>query len=284
MAKVNLFGKTIEEKTLLREKFVEPPFSILDSKSGSWKIRKQKWKDLGIKSELGRNSPSIHMGSENVKNNVDNYTSIFDPVLCELIYKWFCPEKGKILDPFCGGSVRGIVATYLGYKYVGIDLRQEQIDSNNEQANNIIKENKPIYLVGDSNVVLDNITDIFDFVFSCPPYFNLEKYSDLDADLSNMDYDKFLSIYGNIIKKCCNLLKPNSYACFVVGEIRDKNGYYVGLVPDTINLFKKCGMKYYNEGILSTPIASASMRAENNMKNKKLTKVHQNILVFKKVI
>lgn len=37
-------------------------------------------------------------------------TSIFDPVLCELAYRWFTPADGSILDPFAGGSVRGIVA------------------------------------------------------------------------------------------------------------------------------------------------------------------------------
>ncbi len=39
-------------------------------------------------------------------------TSIFDPVLCELAYRWFCPPGGLILDPFAGGSVRGIVAVH----------------------------------------------------------------------------------------------------------------------------------------------------------------------------
>lgn len=282
MAVVNLFGKVIDDKNILRDKFLEPPFTILDSKSGSWKNRKLNWKSLGIKSEIGRESPCIHMDTQNVKNNKVDYVSIFDPVLCELMYNWFCPSGGNILDPFCGGSVRGIVACYLGFKYTGIDLRQEQIDSNNEQANTILKDNKPVYLVGDSNKVLDTLNGSFDFIFSCPPYFNLEQYSDLKEDLSNMDYNNFLSAYESIIRKSCNLLKKDCYACFVVGEVRDENGFYVGLVPDTINLFKKCGMKYYNEAVLSTPIASASMRAENNMKNKKLTKVHQNILIFKK--
>ena len=41
-------------------------------------------------------------------------TSIFDPVLCELAYRWFCPPGGVVLDPFAGGSVRGIVASKLG--------------------------------------------------------------------------------------------------------------------------------------------------------------------------
>jgi hypothetical protein len=53
-------------------------------------------------------------------------TSIFDPVLCELAYRWFCPPGGLVLDPFAGGSVRGIVAAKLGRQYVGYDLRPEK--------------------------------------------------------------------------------------------------------------------------------------------------------------
>jgi len=40
--------------------------------------------------------------------------SIFDPVACELSYRWFCPKEGEVLDPFAGGSVRGIVANFYG--------------------------------------------------------------------------------------------------------------------------------------------------------------------------
>ena len=65
-------------------------------------------------------------------------------------------------------------------------------------------------------------------------------------------------------------------------QVRNKKGNYIGFVPDTIRAFEKCGMKFYNEAILLNAIASASMRAENNMKNQKLTKVHQNVLIFKK--
>ena len=61
-------------------------------------------------------------------------TSIFDPVLCELIYRWFAPKAGVVLDPFAGGSVRGIVAARLGLTYVGIDLRAEQVAANREQG------------------------------------------------------------------------------------------------------------------------------------------------------
>lgn len=284
----DLFGNEIIKDELLRDKFIEPPFSILDTKSGSWQKRKTLWKRKGIQSEVGRDATTFNMkkwSDEKLDDNkLPSDTSIFDPALCELLYHWFCPNGGSILDPFAGGSVRGIVSNYLGYKYTGIDIRQEQVDSNREQALKLLDvNNQPQWYVGDSNKVLDGSwNNLFDFVFSCPPYFDLEVYSELEGDISNMSYNKFIESYYSIIKKSCALLKRNSYACFVVGEVRNKEGNYIGFVPDTIKGFENCGMKFYNEAILLTSIASASIRANGNMKYQKLVKVHQNVLIFKK--
>jgi DNA modification methylase len=283
----DLFGNQIIRDELLRDKFIEPPFSVLDTKSGNWQKRKKLWVSKGIKSEVGRdnkqvNSIRLETNGEDITKNP--YQSIFDPALCEVLYHWFCEDGGKILDPFAGGSVRGIVANYLGYKYSGIDIREEQVQSNREQALNILPiNNQPQWYVGDSNELLDsNWNYEFDFVFSCPPYADLEVYSDLQGDISNKPYNEFLRLYESIIKKSCNLLKSGGYACFVVGEVRDKKGNYIGFVPDTIKAFQNCGMKFYNEAILLNAIASASMRANGNMKTQKLVKIHQNVLVFRK--
>ena len=280
--KFDLFGNPIIEDVLLRDKFIEPPFSILDTKSGSWQNRKKQWSRIGIKSEIGRDSAVIHMDSKKQDKNNSNYVSIFDPALCEVLYRWFCPDSGTILDPFAGGSVRGIVANKLGYSYTGIDIREEQIESNYEQGREILKDNCPEWICGDSNVELDLFDKSFDFVFSCPPYADLEVYSELDGDISNKPYNEFLKLYESIINKSCKLLKKGGYACFVVGEVRDKNGNFYGFVPDTIKCFLNSGMKYYNEAILLNPVASASMRASGNMKTQKLVKIHQNVLIFKK--
>lgn len=285
--KVDLFGNEIVKDELLRDKFIEPPFSILDTKSGNWQKRKRLWIGKGLKSEVGRDAKAFNINDwvkDKTGQNMPSAVSVFDPALCEVLYHWFCKDGGNILDPFAGGSVRGIVANYLGYKYTGIDIRQEQIDSNREQAMDILPiENQPQWYVGDSNKLLDDKWNVdFDLVMSCPPYADLEVYSDLEGDISNKPYKKFLELYESIIEKSCKLLKSGGYACFVVGEVRDKNGYYIGFVPDTIKAFEKCGMKFYNEAILLNAIASASMRANGNMKSQKLVKVHQNVLVFKK--
>ena len=284
MENFDLFGNVIIKDELLRDKFIEPPFSILDTKSGNWQKRKKLWINKGIKSEVGRDVSVINMDTESKENNSTEYVSVFDPALCEVIYHWFCKDGGNILDPFAGGSVRGIVANYLGYNYYGIDIREEQIQSNRDQAIKILAiDNQPNWYVGDSNLVLNDKFNIeFDLVFSCPPYADLEVYSNLDGDISNKPYNEFLKLYESIIEKSCRKLKIGGYACFVVGEVRDKKGNYYGFVPDTINAFKKCGMNFYNEAILLNAIASASMRANGNMKSQKLVKVHQNVLIFKK--
>tara|TARA_R110000744_G_scaffold275623_6_gene388462 strand:+ start:35 stop:907 length:873 start_codon:yes stop_codon:yes gene_type:complete len=287
MTNKDLFGNEIIINPLLRDKFIEPPFSILDTKTGSWIKRKKQWNNVGIKSEVGRDV-KVNASFNPLKGNPKRFekiqTSIFDPALCEVLYYWFCKDGGEILDPFAGGSVRGIVANYLGYNYTGIDIRQEQIDSNREQAIDILEvNNQPNWFVGDSNEILNGISKKYDFVFSCPPYADLEVYSDLDGDISNMDYENFMKAYEEIINKSCKLLKDDGYACFVVGEVRDKKGDYIGFVPDTINAFKKAGMKFHNEGILLNQLGNAAMRASSQFpKNKKLVKVHQNILIFKK--
>lgn len=286
--------KSIEEenkngKQILRGKFIEPPFSVLDTKGGYWKERKKKWKEVGILSEVGRGD---NLTGLNGFNNNSNYekrksytgTSIFDPVLCELMYSWFSEEGDSILDPFAGGSVRGIVAQKLNRKYVGIELRPEQVCSNNIQAIDIFgRADKPIWINGDSNIILDSMNDKYDMIFSCPPYSDLEVYSDIDGDLSNMDYDNFIKNYDSIIKKSCSLLKDNCFACFVVGDIRDKNGYYRGFVADTIKIFNKYNLMLYNDAVLlENGLNTAAMRADKYMKSKKLVKVHQNVLIFKK--
>ena len=208
-------------------------------------------------------------------------TSIFDPVLCELVYRWFCIPGGRILDPFAGGSVRGIVATKLGYEYVGIDLSSRQIKANREQANNICDEIVPTWVVGDAREIKKKAKGEYDLIFSCPPYHDLEVYSEDKKDISTLSYEDFIKAYRQIIKSCVSMLKEDRFACFVVGEIRDKKGFYKGLVPDTIRAFENAGARYYNEAILVTAVGSLPIRIGRQfIAGRKIGKTHQNVLVF----
>lgn len=208
-------------------------------------------------------------------------TSIFDPVLTELCYKWFCPPGGVILDPFAGGSVRGIVAGVLGFEYHGCELRPEQVAANREQADEICPVIEPVWIEGDSAETVPLWDGAADFVFSCPPYGNLEIYSDDPADLSAMSDEGFRDAYRAIISAAVAKLKPNRFACFVVGDYRGKDGFYVNLPGLTIAAFEEAGARYYNEAILVTAVGSLPVRVGKQFTaSRKMGKTHQNVLVF----
>lgn len=276
----DLFGEVIKPKASgpVAERFTLPPFTILDARSGDWQERKRAWASLGINSEVGRTENLLRMSDTCSLGEKD--TSIFDPVVCELAYRWFCPAGGQVVDPFAGGSVRGIVAGALGRNYWGCDLRPEQIAANEAQADEIAPRVRPVWVCGDSMETLAD-APAADFVFSCPPYGDLEKYSDDPRDLSAMDWHAFVAAYKRIILRAVGRMKPDTFACFVVGDFRDGRGFYRNFVSETIDGFEQAGARLYNEAILATMIGSASMRVTKQFESgRKLAKTHQNVLVF----
>lgn len=293
----DLFGEKIDvvKDGVLSRRFEFPPFSVLDARSGDWQDRKRAWVSCGIKGEIGRAENLTIQGQaasfdyyrvkEGTRTTTDTQgTSIFDPVLTELCYRWFCRPGGTIVDPFAGGSVRGIVAGLLGFEYHGIELREEQVCANVEQKR-VICYDKPVrWICGDSIEQLAYAPEA-DFVFSCPPYGNLERYSENPLDLSTMDdYPTFLAAYKRIILRCTERLLPGRLAAFVVGDFRDKKtGNYRGFVADTVNAFRECGMSLYNDAVVVTPCGSLPIRVSGQFeKGRKLGKTHQNLLVFVK--
>jgi hypothetical protein len=147
-------------------------------------------------------------------------------------------------------------------------------------------ETTPTWMTGDSSTLLPTFhrseADSFDLVFSCPPYFDLEKYSDLEEDISNAgSYDSFLEVYRTIIRESCRLLRDDRFAVWVVGDVRDPDGNYRGLVSDTIRAFQDSGLSLYNQAILVTPLGSLPVRAPRFFEaGRKLGKTHQDVLVF----
>lgn len=214
----------------------------------------------------------------------DSGTSVFDPVLCELDYAWFTAEGDRVLDPFAGGSVRGVVAAMMGREYVGIDLRAEQIEANVAQAAEICGDVRPTWHVGDSLRMADIIGDAqFDHVLTCPPYGDLELYSDDPCDLSAMAPDDFDAAYAEILRQACDRLRPDRFATIVVGNYRDRRGMLRDLVGLTVRAMEAAGCGYYNDIILSTPVGSLPVRVGRQFAaTRKVGRTHQYVLNFVK--
>ena len=296
---------------LLSDRFIVPPFSVLDTQQEYWIKRRRLWLSMGIRSELGRDSSELKRTTVNGKKSMQmaftrsggfndpnvaakygkkalSQTSIFDPVLCELAYRWFSKTGDVVLDPFAGGSVRGIVAGSLQRRYIGIDLSEKQILENELQYNTISDSYAGIYqpewIVGDSMNILNLVDTHCDLIFTCPPYYNLEVYSTKEEDLSYKNsYTEFLDSYRSIIQKVCSLLKNDCFAVIVVSNFRGNSGEYYNFVGDTISAFKDCGLVFYNDCVIRKSIGTLPLRSGSLFdSSRKIGKAHENFLVFYK--
>ena len=261
----------------LQQTFIIPPFSILDTRQGYWNDRKRYWKDL-INDNGESRENTLANGSMMAEMN--NGVSILDPVLAEISNKWFGLEKCNTFDCFAGDTVFGYVSSYLGNNFTGIELRQEQTDLNNRR----VKGFNAKYICDDGRNVLNHIEENSqDLLFSCPPYFDLEVYSDLENDASNQEtYEDFIAIIENAFTSAVKCLKENRFAVITVGDVRDKNGFYYNFIDDIKRIFINNNMKLYNELILIESIGTLPQRVGRFMEHRKIGKCHQNVLVFYK--
>lgn len=270
-----------QEISSLVERFGVPPFSILEVRKGYWQKRKKLWKK--VIGENGESRTGTLFSDKTFIGDIGT-VSILDPVLCEIIISWFGLGVGtKCVDPFAGDTSFGFVSGMKGCEFTGIELRSEQAKLNQERCEKANLKSK--YINDDGQNILKHIKpNTQDLLFSCPPYFDLEVYSDLPNDASNQgSYEEFLKILENAFSGAIKTLKENRFAAIVVSNIRNtKTGCYRNFVDDVIRLFQRNGMEFYNDIILVDVVGSASQRAALNMKNRKVVKVHQNVLIFYK--
>ncbi len=272
----------------LNNDFLLPPFSIINLSRKEVLDRKRIWNDMIQDDGTSRGGATSYSNAGfkegytiNLKNNG---TSIMNPVVCELINKWFLPTKDtcNTFDCFSGDTAFGFVSSYLGNKFTGIELRQQQVDFNQSRVDEF--NLNAHYICDDGQNVAKHLEpESQDLLFSCPPYFDLEVYSDDPKDASNQSsYADFINILKNAFTNATKCLANNRFACIVVGNIRDKNGYYYDFVNDIVNIFENAGLHFYNDIILQTPVGTGALRARNTMKYRKVVKIHQNLLVFYK--
>lgn len=285
--KIDMFGFPIVDKARdMRDFFLIPPFSIINTMEKNWLARRKRWEALI--NDNGESRQNTLMKKSDTESEVgkqlqefNDGVSILDACLAEILVKWFAVTGFKAFDPFAGDTIFGYVASYLGLQFTGIELRKEQADLNNQRVH---KEFPNSFYHNDTSVNMDAYVDdnTQDFIFTCPPYIDLEVYSDDPRDLSTMGHKGFFPVYMDILIKTYRKLKNDRFAAVVVSEVRDpKTGFYSGLVPKTIGIMEKAGYRYYNEIILVNSVGTLPLRAGRTMNSgRKVGRHHQNILIF----
>lgn len=286
--KIDMFGYPILDKARdMRDFFLIPPFSIINTMEGEWQQRKKRWDNLIQTNTQSREGTLFAKGGEtSVAKQLGDFNygvSIFDSCLAEILCKWFAHTGFNILDPFAGGNF-GYVSSYLDMNFTGFEIRAEQCDVNNARLiRDGFTQSKYINASSEDmdNYVSDNTMDM---LFSCPPYLDLEVYSDNPKDLSTMKPEKFFEVYGGILKNGAKKLKDNRFAVLVVSEVRcKKTGGYLGLTHKSIDIMREAGLMFYNEIILMNSVGTLPLRVNRQMNSGcKVGRRHQNILVFYK--
>lgn len=230
-----------------------------------------------------------HTGERAEKFRTDHdsiYTGTYSvfpiPLMENILIRYAGKERGaRVLDPFAGGPPRGLCTSIMGHKYYGVDVRQEQIDENETVIEALNLPNVHYYL--DDARYLDIDVPDCDVSVTCPPYYNLEIYSDQADDISSFKtYAEFNgAMFLNAISTFRHL-KPGAFALMIVGNFRDKNKELVDFRSHTVENFRDAGFMFHQDVILSKNFASAAKRASNSWRGMKLVPRHEHMLVFLK--
>ncbi len=217
----------------------------------------------------------------NKEKSHNGNASVLDPVACEVIVRFFMPKDGRrIYNPFGGGVQFGYVAGSYGYDYIASEIRQNQCDMNNTICQDL-KSAK--WIKSDSSTFLPD--EKVDLVFSCPPYYRVEKYVDYDGtspqgEINSLDtYEKFRDTLFAGYKKAIQSLNDNCFFVVMTGDSRDKSGGYHCHESETEIFFKEHGLLIYNKIIYLECEFTRLAQAKKTLNYRKFPKREQKIIV-----
>lgn len=273
----DLFGNTIVTKQLaIKDRIGFLPVSVWEPTKEDWRMSTE-WK--GIIGDTGQTRELV--GKDMALPGSKYTTSIFNPVLAMKILSAYCPQNAYIYDAFGGGGTRGYVASAMGHRYLGVEIREDEVQRIREQQNTV--QNAFELVVGDSTKY--NIAEeAFDFSYSCPPYYDLEVYSKDPSDLSSWaTYEQFLEGITASLAVTYKGLKPGAMCVWVVGNFRnEKTGELRHFNGDTVRAARSVGFTMWDEIIWKGASPSAVQRAGQFEANRKIVRMHESVLVFKK--
>src|SRR6056297_2442261 len=235
------------------------------------------------------------MNSEHFKDSFVNFyddkelLSEFNPTVAKNIISFWSNKGDLIYDPF-SGRTRAIVSYAMDRMYIGCEVSEDVIHYMNDkfdELNLFEQEDFDVDIIHDDCLNINKYypdTEV-DLVFSCPPYWNLEKYESCPGQLSDIsDYNNFLDELKIRLDKSINLLKKDGYMCLVVGDFR-KNGEYITFHSNLIQkMSSNKNIKLHDVVVIQNiPFGTAAFYFGARRKHKYTAKAHEYLLVWKKV-
>lgn len=183
----------------------------------------ERWKDY---TDIETDSLWIIDKRDNSGVHAGDYHGNFVPQIPHQLFSRYTKKGDWILDPFMGSGTSLIEAQRMKRNAIGIELQQNVIDNAAQRIS--VEENNEsriITICGDSSEVdlkpvLDSAgIEKVQFVIFHPPYWDIIKFSDNPADLSNCEnLEKFKDSFGKIIDNTTIFLEKNRYCAVVIGD------------------------------------------------------------------
>ena len=269
--------------------------NLWDSTKGDWLKVKREWneriEEAGIKHNVSNPKFASREGCWQGVNGMANVVSgkslngnasVLDPAACEVMLRMFMPKNGrKVYNPFGGGVQFGFISGASGFEYTASEIRQNQCDANND----ICKDFDNVkWIKSDSSKFRPD--GKFALVFSCPPYYKVEKYIDYDGkspdgELNIMSsYSEFRDTLFQGYSNAIEALNDNCFFLVMTGDSRDKDGGYYGCEAEHELFFKSKGLLIYNRIVYLESTFTRRAHAKVTLHHRKFPKSEQKIYAF----
>lgn len=268
--------------------------NVWDTVKADWLRLKKEWNEkinksgekAGVPNPTFASREGCWQGENGFANVVTGHShngnaSVLDPVACEVIIRFFMPKDGRrIYNPFGGGVQFGFVAGSYGYEYIASEIRQNQCDANNKLCSDFPGVR---WIRGDSSAYEPE--GMFDLIFTCPPYYRVEKYIDYDGkspdgEINSLDtYEKFRDALFSGYEKSLAHLNANCFFVVMTGDSRHKNGGYHCSESETELFFKERGIAVYNKIVYLECEFTRLAHAKKTLNMRKFPKREQKIIV-----
>ncbi len=265
-----------------------------NSVKGDWGRIKKEWNaridDAGEKHDIPNprlaTREGCWQGASGFSNVVtgrshNKNASVLDPTACEVILRFFMPTNGKrVYNPFGGGVQFGFITGAYGYEYLASEIRQNQCDANNKLCSDF---DNAKWVKSDSSTY--EPPGMFDLVFTCPPYYRVERYIDYDGnppdgEINAFDtYEKFRDALFSGYKIALDHLSDDRFFVVMTGDSRDKTGAYYCSESETEIFLKNCGLAIYNKIIYLESEFTRLAQAKRTLDYRKFPKREQKVIV-----
>ena len=208
--------------------------------------------------------------------------SVLDPVACEVIARFFMPGTGgRMYNPFGGGVQMGYIAGASGYEYLASEIRQNQVEANNKICSEF---GQAVRWVQADSSQYEPDGDV-DMIFSCPPYYRVERYVDYDGappagEINSLStYEEFRDTLFRGYATALRRLKDNRFIVIMTGDSRDKHGAYYCSEAETELFLRGQGLSVYNRIVYLESEFTRLAHAKRTLNTRKFPKREQKIIV-----